>query len=432
MAASPAPEMHATSVAAGLDWLLGTMPRDSFMQTYWNREPLHIARGDQSYYWPLATAEQVHEITGLAAGLCGATKTRTLIELVGGERSAGSVRLRNAVSNSRSLWQAHARGSTILVQMAQRYWAPLARLCKALEAQLRAPLDATLICTPASCQAFGRHFDRLDAIVIQLAGRKSWRLLGEAQPAPVQELPLLPFETIETGRDRLAGWNVSDRSLSVVNRSVILEPGDLLYVPRGMYHEVWTEDEDSAHITLAVRPVTYVDLIIAALGRYAERIPAVRAGLMPDVDRDPARVQSMLHELALDFARTIDAKAALGDMEVAYKRSASDVEAAGGRSTAELAPTSTLVHVSSHRPTLVCNRGVAEFYYGDRLFRLPERASPALRFISENRLFRVDQLPGLTPGSAMVLARRLVRANVVRVLDLEEAATHPMETDDEH
>src|SRR5579871_2637319 len=327
MAASPAPEMHATSLAAGLDWLLATIPRDGFMQTYWDREPLHIARGDQSYYWPLATAEQVHEIAGLAASLSGATKTRTLIELVGGERSAGSVRLRNAVSNSRSLWQAHARGSTILVQMAQRYWAPLARLCEAIEAQLRAPLDATLICTPAGSQAFGRHFDRLDAIVIQLAGRKSWRLLGEAQPSPVQELPLLPFETIETGRDRLAGWDVSDLSLSVVKRSVILEPGDLLYVPRGMYHEVWTEDEDSAHITLAVRPVTYVDLMIAALGRYAERIPTVRARLMPQVDRDPARVKSMLHELALDFARRIDAEAALGDMEAAYKRSASNVEA---------------------------------------------------------------------------------------------------------
>lgn len=413
----------------GLDWLLGAISRADFLRDFWDCELLHVVRDDLGFYAPLATAAQVREIVGLAVSLSDATRTRPLVELVGGEKSAGNVRLRDATTTARTLWQAHARGSTILVQMAQRYWSPFARLCGALEAQLRAPLDATLICTPAGSQAFGRHFDRLNAIVVQLSGRKSWRLLGEAQPAPLQDLPLLPFETMEAGRDRLAGWAVSDRSLSEVGRSVTLEPGDMLYVPRGIYHDVWTEDEDSVHVTLAVRPVTYVDLMVAALGRYVEHNPKIRAGLV--ACGDGAAKQDTLSGLARDFAASVDARTAMTDMETAYFRAAPSEDLAD-RILIEPTPASTLVHVSAHRPTVVLARGVAEFYFGDRLFRLPERAAPALRFVAGNRHFEVAAIPGLTPNGAMTLVRRLVRANVLRVLEPYETSTLQMEAHDEH
>ncbi len=417
----------------GLAWLLGDARRGTFLQSHWDRLPLHLPRDDADFYRALVTAEQVREIANLAVSLSDATKTRPLVELVGGEKSAGYVRLRDAVSNVQNLWKAHALGSTVLVQMAQRYWSPLARLCEALEADLRSPVDATLICTPAESQAFGRHFDRLNAIVIQIAGRKRWRLLGTAQSAPIQDLPLLPFETAESGRDRLATWAVADRADLSTCSSVVLEPGDLLYVPRGVYHDVWTEGEDSAHITLAIRPVTYVDLMIAALGRYAEHDPAVRAGLpSPAHDCDSEVVRKTLRKAAANFARCIDVDAALADIEAAYRSAApSGGNSAAERIAAEATPTSTLMHVSSHLPSIVYNRGSAEFYYGDRLFRLPERAGPALQFVAQHRRFRVDQLPGLTPGGAMVLIRRLVRANVLRIADPDEDAPQEKETDDE-
>lgn len=129
------PDPVETASSVGLDWLLGPGGRARFLSENWDRSSLHIARGDAKYYAPLATEKQVREIVGLALSLSKARRARPLVELVVGAKSAGSVQLRDAAGSGRALWQAHAQGSTILVQMAQRYWSPLVRLCEALEAQ---------------------------------------------------------------------------------------------------------------------------------------------------------------------------------------------------------------------------------------------------------------------------------------------------------
>lgn len=433
--------MHASSSADptrldnswhGFAWLLGEMARAQFFSTIWDKRAHHVARADPSFYADLANARDVMDIATIAVRLGEATRARPFIELVGGEKSAGTVHLRDNVDSIEGLWRTYGKGATILVQMAQRYWPPLARLCATIEDELRSPVDATLICTPAGSQAFGRHFDRLHSLVIQLSGRKQWRLFGMAQQNPVQDLPPLPFETATATRDRLSRWNVAERSEEGPSTSFTLEAGDFLYIPRGQYHEVWTEDEASAHVTLAVRPVTYVDLIAAALSRFAEADPAVRAALpVPAQGRDEAAIKSTAGILLAEFARSLDVSYALADLDAAHDAVLNSATFREGdfRET-EISALSELEHVSKNRPTVIRGRGHADFYYGDRLFRLPDRAAPALDFIAQRTRFRFDEIPGLTAEGAKVLVRRLVRANVLRLI--VQPRSHERKRSDEH
>jgi hypothetical protein len=65
----------------------------------------------------------------------------------------------------------------------------------------------------------------------------------------------------------------------------LLEPGDVLYIPRGSYHEARATDVDSIHLTIGMYPVTWKHLLLklvdaaagtgAALPRAAGRIGSV-------------------------------------------------------------------------------------------------------------------------------------------------------------
>ena len=78
--------------------------------------------------------------------------------------------------------------------------------------------------TPAGTQGFAPHYDDIEAFVLQLEGKKRWRVYK----------PLSPGETLP----RYSSPNYDQSILSEPIIDVVLEPGDLLYFPRGYVHQV--------------------------------------------------------------------------------------------------------------------------------------------------------------------------------------------------
>lgn len=120
------------------------------------------------------------------------------------------------------------------------------------------------------------HFDPVDTITIQLTGQKRWRI------APNRHLP-----------DPTLAWATLDRSMRPEMRlyargpmpdemppgeveEYLLEPGAVLYVPRGFWHETESaEPSISLHVHLP--PLTWVDAVLVALRGKLLRDPAFRA-----------------------------------------------------------------------------------------------------------------------------------------------------------
>jgi hypothetical protein len=137
-----------------------------------------------------------------------------------------------------------AAGFTVALRAANLRQADAAAAAAAVSAALQLPCALNTYTTPPGAHGLARHYDDHDALVLQLAGRKRWRVWPAACGA---KLP------------RLFAPRSAPRCSSADAQTFRLAPGDVLYVPRGHPHEAQAEEEDgdgaavsSTHATLAL------------------------------------------------------------------------------------------------------------------------------------------------------------------------------------
>lgn len=98
------------------------------------------------------------------------------------------------------------------------------------------------------------HWDKLNNFTFQLAGRKTWLL------APNHLVPL-PLENFAAGRGQGRDRLRPDRRQ--VSR-IVMDPGSLIYVPRGHWHATRTQIE-SISLSINFEPDVLVDSILERL-----------------------------------------------------------------------------------------------------------------------------------------------------------------------
>lgn len=94
----------------------------------------------------------------------------------------------------------------------------------ALQEYFGTSVGANIYLTPSGTQGFAPHYDDIEAFVLQLEGKKRWRVYS-----PRNESESFPRYSSGNFRDDEIGNPVID---------CILEAGDLLYFPRGFIHQV--------------------------------------------------------------------------------------------------------------------------------------------------------------------------------------------------
>jgi lysine-specific demethylase/histidyl-hydroxylase NO66 len=111
-------------------------------------------------------------------------------------------------------------------------------LLLSLEGAFGAFVGSNSYFTPRKTQGFAPHYDDIEAFLMQLEGRKHWRV----------------YAPISAGRT-LPRYSSADFAQNELGRPVIeavLGPGDLLYIPRGWPHQgVALDDADSLHLTVS-------------------------------------------------------------------------------------------------------------------------------------------------------------------------------------
>ncbi len=112
-------------------------------------------------------------------------------------------------------------GATLVASQFQDIHPPLARFCRGLEKGFLHAVQANAYLTPPGAQGFRVHYDTHDVLVLQVHGRKDWRVWPELPvPAPTRRTP----------------WH-QGHAPAGESQALILQPGDALYLPRGTPHE---------------------------------------------------------------------------------------------------------------------------------------------------------------------------------------------------
>jgi hypothetical protein len=156
--------------------------------------------------------------------------------------------------------QLHRRNYSVRFPSLRPLSPPLDHLARALEAMLHTPVTASAFWSRGGMRA-PVHCDDHDILAVQLRGVKRWYV--SRRPS---ELPNT-WARIPSGPPELGDHD-----------SFVLEPGDLVWLPRGTFHTV-DSDTDSIHVSIGFTPLTVREALVAALDHLSDIDPRLRTTL---------------------------------------------------------------------------------------------------------------------------------------------------------
>lgn len=164
----------------------------------------------------------------------------------------------------------YQQGATIILPQFHLADSTLAHFCRALENSFSAQVQTNIYLTPPNNKGFNTHYDDHDVFVLQVSGKKKWKLYQR------------PIENPYRGE----GFQANEHDSGEPILEFLLNAGDCVYIPRGLMHDASTEgDEPSLHITVGMLVKSWADFMLEALSEVAIRNPKFRKSLPPGFAR---------------------------------------------------------------------------------------------------------------------------------------------------
>ena len=193
--------------------LLGGLTPRSFMRRHWHKAPLLVRQALPGVAPPLPRAA----LFALAAQ--EGVESRLVV------REAGRWRLRHGPTPRRALPALRSPGWTLLVQGLDLHVAAAHELLARFRFVPDARLDDLMVSYATEGGGVGPHLDSYDVFLIQVHGRRRWRIGRVADESFEPGLPLKILRRFEHEQE----W--------------LLEPGDMLYLPPRWGHDGVAEGE---------------------------------------------------------------------------------------------------------------------------------------------------------------------------------------------
>ncbi len=259
--------------------LLGGLSPQTFMRRHWQKKPLLIRQA-------LPGAEPALDRPALLALAATEGVESRLIEQRDGRWS-----LRHGPFKRRQLPPLARPGWTLLVQGVDLHHEAAHRLLSRFRFASDARLEDVMISCATDGGGVGPHVDSYDVFLLQLDGRRRWRVGRTKQPELVPDMPLKILANFEPEHE----W--------------MLDAGDMLYLPPGWAHD-GVADGDCITASIGFRAPTRGEVGTQVLQRMLDGADddddsvAIRYRDASQAATDqPARIPARLAEFAADAVR---------------------------------------------------------------------------------------------------------------------------------
>ncbi len=386
--------------------LLAPLGLAGFLADHWEREP-YRGTGPADRFADLFSLDEVEAvftavperdaISGVLAVRCDEGELRPFAL---GDREPGR-------RSTAAMAEAFATGHTVVVNGLPSVHPGISRLCADAEAHLQHPVACNLYLTPPGAQGFLPHHDLHDTFFLQVEGTKHWSLWAPdvVLPLPVERKgpPATP-----TGPPTL---------------TLVLEPGQVLYVPRGWVHAGAATDELSLHLTLGALSTTWHDLLVDLLRAVADEDADLRAAL------PLAPSQGVGDEEVMATARSLLARLSVAAEKVGTAPLETLLARRVGRERPALEPhlratwardavddTTIVERRDGLRPVVRVDGTTCVIVFPGSHVEGPAAAEAALRFVAAHPRFAVADLPDLPEVARRDLTRQLVLQGLLRIV----------------
>ncbi|MBE90389.1 MAG: hypothetical protein CMM76_13235 [Rhodospirillaceae bacterium] len=261
-----------------------------------------------------------------------------------------------------SLIREHLKdGATLVLNHTDTLTPELAAVSACLRLRFGAQIKCNIYCSWQENQGFATHFDGRDVFVLHIAGKKSWNLYDGFYELPMGDSPYI-FRLGNEENESLKGNCIEH---------VEMTPGDLLYIPRGQYHDAIASSEASLHLTFGVVPmlgINAMNMIQASVVNeplFNEPLPHFDdpKALQAHIDRLVDRLSQMLASSEASLkVRASQESVAMQDFSAVY-----DLPHAGNISTFRVFHDQSIEHAATGFDLVAASEWVAERdYFTDR------------------------------------------------------------------
>ncbi|WP_306047130.1 cupin domain-containing protein [Nioella sp. MMSF_3534] len=383
-------------------------PQEFFEQSF-EKKHLVIRRGQADYYSSLLTSADID----WAVSTLGLSVPEVNVVQADREISATDFAYDSGFIDPVAVNQLFAEGATIIMSNLQERLPKLAMFCRELEKVFSARVQTNIYMTPANSQGFKAHYDGHDVLVLQVEGTKEWRIYDTPVHLPLEE----------------QAFNPHDVPIGEMTDSFILEPGDMVYVPRGLTHDAVSTDQTSLHITTGLMMRSWADVMVEAVRKMALSDAEFREGLPPGFANEGfdssgaeakfaallgklsgATLDSVLNEFREDFIAT--------RLPRAHGQLAQMARLDGLGPNSVMGARPTLIYRLTDVPAKGDQPDSVALSCQGTVITLPAYAREPLEYAISTPSFTLADLPGdLDDAGKTVLLRRLVREGLVYFIE---------------
>ncbi|HYE00716.1 MAG TPA: cupin domain-containing protein [Alphaproteobacteria bacterium] len=161
------------------------------------------------------------------------------------------------------------QGATLVANDIDSLTPALKSVARLLEEGIGGKAQANLYCSRRERQAFHSHFDFHDVFAVHVEGEKTWNVYERRVEHPINH------PQFHWTRER------HEAERGPVMMQVPMKPGDLLYLPRGWYHDALATTDGCIHIAFGLTTPIGLDAVTALFDElvadHAFRRPPPRA-----------------------------------------------------------------------------------------------------------------------------------------------------------
>ena len=241
-------DSRSDSGSSWLSALLAPVSPDEFLSRYWARQPL-FCRGSADRFATLLSWTVLNELLAHhwrePRRFRLARQGRDIDPASYSDVAASHARIRAS-----DVTDQLRRGATLSFDAIDELHEPLTRLSESFETFFRSDTQINLYAAWRALHGLDLHRDDQEVFILHLEGRKRWLLYGSSVDG--------------VDRTELSSAAVPPAGASL---DQVLEPGDLLYIPRGCYHVAVPMNEPALHLTVGVKTPRGMDLLLWMVDR---------------------------------------------------------------------------------------------------------------------------------------------------------------------
>jgi ribosomal protein L16 Arg81 hydroxylase len=376
-----------------LNHILAPVTLEDFFRDYWTKKFLHVP-GQPDKFSHLFPWEVLNK--ALEEGRFEPAR----LKLVKSGVDISADRYLNGVwVDSGKLAGELSNGATLIFNGCEEVHRPVRDLCVYLERLFHHRVTVNLYAGWRRDHGFNVHWDTQDNMILQVAGRKRWKVWAPTRLYPFRE-DVVDTALPPTGEP---DWDET------------LEPGGTLSIPRGWWHVAYPMDEPCLHLTVTIQNLNGIDF----LRWMAERMKSSDAARMevPVVATSGERA-AWLEQVRTDFIAGWDETLLdqyLAEMDAKVRPRTSISLPADAESDRRRLRKGTMLELATPRSLqFSLNKGVASCQVNGMTWQMDIDVAERLRMFNDRKPHSINALAPTSDLRVSALVGVMVMKGVLR------------------